>query len=129
MKIRTFLAFMLILHSASTFAEWTLVVKSAEESYYLDIDSIEVDGYIAKAKTYMNFPNAGKDGALSISALTEYDCNNQKLRERYITMYEKHDLAGDIINAGEVDPPWEAMPPPDTIGYEMVKYICGNASI
>lgn len=125
MKIKTLLACILLLNSAAAFADWELIAKTDDgEKYYMDSASLKLEEGVARIWTYMDFPTPTDVGALSISSHLELDCKNERQRDIYVAIYEKHDLKGKVIASGAANTEWEPIPSYSTMGSKMYKYVC-----
>jgi len=87
--MRKFIFLMLLLTAQMVRADWVLVRTGPQnDKYYVDTDSIKLNGNIAKAwSKEIRENNSNKLAIYSAKYLNEYDCQNESSRLVYAIFY------------------------------------------
>lgn len=104
--------------------QWIPQGETESSITYLDASSIKKIGNYRRAWLLQD-RNKPYDGILSYRALSEYDCQNERLRDISLTAFSKNMAAGDPSTLRNEPGPWK-YPAPGTVLESVFKYVCGS---
>lgn len=108
--------------------EWWIVTVIGEKpqmsGYFVDRASLRIDGSIRQAWAQLQNPVADSDGVVWFKNYSEYDCKNKSYRQ--IEGWKKTS-DGSVIGGPESSSEFHPIPP-DSIGMEMLNFICFGES-
>jgi hypothetical protein len=124
-----YLLALLILFASPAWADWTLVTTNDNGTkFYIDYSTIRKDGNLRKVWEVTDFKNSETfNGAVYLSVRTraEYDCKEERKRTLTATAHSGLLAQGNIVWKGESPSNWDYLPP-DTSGFEMLKWVCSK---
>ena len=100
--------------SNSVMAEWTKVDWTDEYTNYVDLATIQVNGYRVKMwhlVDYKTVQKFNKGGFLSIKSQYEYDCQEAQTRGLATTAYSGNMGYGQVIGNDYTQYPWHPVQP------------------
>lgn len=112
--------------SGSAMAEWVSVGSNESTTIYVDPDSVERAGDMAKMWHLTDFNTKHQDmgeAYLSTKDQNEYDCKNMKLRRRASSQHAKNMGGGKVVYRDTYTTRWKPVPPDS--GVEILwKFAC-----
>jgi len=116
------------LFSFSVFAEWSKIAEIEEGVLYVDTDTIERNNGRIYIWSLSDFKiNYELLGALSLTTLIEFDCNNIPKRHRVISInsYSGNMGEGELLysESNEMESDWQYSPPNTTYS-ELANKLC-----
>jgi hypothetical protein len=124
MKPYLLLIFMLIANPV--WAEWTKASAGEGIDFYIDLDTIRVDGSKRKVWQLMNFSTPQNLNGFEFSSIRirgEYDCKEDKSRVLAVTSFPKQFAGGIPIQTSEEISNWKDLAPSST-GWDSLKMAC-----
>ena len=113
-----------ISNTVEDYTEWEFVVYDQEVNfYYVDPDSITEDDGLLFFKELTDY-SLNKDGGSSRFAWIIADCKNEVIRELLIGLYREKGALGKELTAYKPTPKWEQVSTPNTIGNQILNYVC-----
>ncbi len=115
-----FLIVTLGLASSSAFADWTPVnVEEDGITQYVSLNSIRRDGTIVEMWDLIDFGNGHDKRAkkfmyqdtLSIKTLSQYDCQEPRMKMLTVMQYDKNMARGKIIDSSYKAEDWQKISP------------------
>jgi hypothetical protein len=100
MMKRLGLGLMLALLSGTVVAAWVPVDKTIEAVSYLDATTIRKNGEFRRVWVLLDLLVRGPDGQLSVRALAEYDCKEERARFLYVSTHSGPMATGKIRVSG-----------------------------
>jgi hypothetical protein len=104
MKLIKLLLTLLLFVNQSVWAELTPVGEFNSRTYFIELESIKKDGNFRMVWIIANLPSPGKHGELSWRNKYEYDCYEERRRERSWSVHSEPLGQGAIIRAN-ANPP------------------------
>jgi hypothetical protein len=106
-------------------AEWTKYAEVEVATGYMDLSTIKKtsNGYRVWQITDIKEINNG--GEASMKSLTEYDCQDEKLRKLQITGYSGHMGNGKITRREDIPSRWNYIAP-ESVGASGFELVCGK---
>jgi hypothetical protein len=121
--MRIVLALSLMLAAAPAWAEWVKVGRTDAAVHYIDAATIRRDGYLRRVWTMQDMRDTSPDGVMSIRALEEYDCAEERFRYLSIAAHSRPMSGGQVLFAHDLDDEWSDRPP-GTNSSAMEKIVC-----
>jgi hypothetical protein len=122
LKKITFYIFLLFMLKNVDAQQWIPVGETENSVTYIDAGSIKKIGNYRRAWLLQD-RNTQKEGTLSFRALSEYDCQNERLRDISVTSHSKNMAAGDASSVRSEPGPWK-YPAPGTVLESIFTYVC-----
>ena len=119
---------LLMFISCSVWAEWVLVVESADgnTTSYVDPATIRREGTLLKYWTLTDLKVRSKKGYMSWRSREELDCKKERYRTTSLTAFRDSMLGGRITeNLNFPTAEWNYIAP-DTLDEEVMKYVCAK---
>ena len=119
---------LLIFISCTVWAEWVLVVESADgnTTSYVDPTTIKREGTLLKYWTLTDLKVRSKKGYMSFRSREELDCKKERYRTTSLTSFRDSMLGGRITsNFNFPNAEWNYIAP-DTLDEEVMKYVCAK---
>lgn len=115
-----------MLISNSVWADWTKLSEGEGIDFYIDFDTVKVEGNHRKVWELLNFSkpqNRNGQELLSIRIRVEYDCKEDKSRVLAGTAFPRYFAGGiPIETSGEISN-WKDLAPSST-GWVSLKSVC-----
>ena len=122
---KNILILLLIITTNPVWADWAQVIESNSSTYYIDQTNIRKNGQFAKVWVLDNL-NEQKYGIASFVSLTEYDCNEERMRylsRQAFTGQMGSGTASPVPVEGTALDKWEYIPP-QTVGTFIQALVC-----
>ena len=120
-KIPIYIFLLLLLKNVEA-QQWIPLGETESSITYVDAGSIKKNGNYRRAWLLQD-RNTPQEGVLSFRALSEYDCQNERLRDISLTSHSKNMAAGDVSTLRSEPGPWK-YPAPGTVLESIFKYVC-----
>lgn len=107
-------------------AEWTKASTGEGIDFYIDLDTIRVDGNKRKVWQLMNFSTPQNLNGVEFSSIRirgEFDCKEDKSRVLAVTSFPKQFAGGIPIQTSEEANNWKDLAPSST-GWYSLKMAC-----
>ena len=130
MKTKAALACTLAFLAGAASAEWLRVGENARWVSYVD-SNVRDSGHSKIAwvlfdyKAVQESPRSGKR-YLSEKAQREIDCLSERGRVLFVTWHANNKGDGPVIYTGDKPTGWEPSDSPQSIGYEISKFVCAR---
>jgi hypothetical protein len=114
--------------TCSAWAEWILLGDNPQgDQYYLDDQSIRINGKLRFVWEHINLQARGKDGELSQRMRVEYDCAQERYRWTTFSRHSGPKVSGDILFSHTWDEPgrWREIPPRSVVEAKL-KFVCAS---
>jgi Surface-adhesin protein E len=119
---------LLVLSRGPAYAEWEKVTDDTENTPYVDSDTIRRKGNLVKMwelRDYTNIRTVEAGSLLSVKALNEYDCAEERQRVLALVEYSNNMGRGKLVYTDSITGEWSQIVP-ETVGQTMLKLACGN---
>lgn len=118
LKLLTATVTLLVCFDAS--ADWTLVDRGEQATFYIDYPSLRVTGTTVKVWTLVDLKKAQTTtngvSVLSIKAQDEHDCANDLVRTLYLSQHSGRMGSGEVVmHLSDVVDKWAPVPPDSTV--------------
>jgi len=108
------LMILLAVVSNSAMADWANVARNENTAIYVDQDSVEKTGDMAKMWHLTDYNNSHKDmgeAYLSMKDQNEYDCKEMKFRRRASSQHSKNMGGGKVVYSDTFITKWKPVQP------------------
>jgi hypothetical protein len=119
--MRSCLGFFLMLTSAPIWAQssvlppgradWSLVTRNDQVTYYLDVLSIRDNGDFRRVWELDDFRQRRYNGGLSLRSFWEGDCKRKRRRYLQLTFFSENMGRGEVISTYNLTSEWENIAP------------------
>lgn len=127
---KLFLLLFLTFISLNVHAKWVLVTSTENSFSYVDIESYKRTGHLVRYWELHNYTeprNTTKNFSyLSTKSKKEINCNTEETLLLAIVDYSEHHGEGKVINSFNYNDKEYKHIVPDTIGYEIYKFVCNK---
>jgi hypothetical protein len=106
-------------------ADWSLVTRNNEVTYYMDIYTIRDSGGLRRAWELNDFRQRRYNGGLSLRSFWEADCGQKRRRYLQITFFSDSLAQGTVISALNLTSEWENVAP-GTAGEVLLRAACSR---
>ena len=122
---KTLLLSLLLLVTASAWAEWVKVNETSKEKYYIDPSTIRKDGAMRKFWAIKDFKQFNSSGWMSMRFRQEYDCKEERYRALSASSYAEPMAGGTAMFTNNFEKPdsWTDIPP-GTDAAAIMKFVC-----
>lgn len=111
--------------SPGAMAEWVQVAESDKTVYYIDPATIRKNGNFRRYWSILDLKQPGKDGEMSMRALVEYDCKEERSRHLSATVHSKPMASGEILISSSSPLDWDYIAP-GTIFKYVFEFLCAR---
>lgn len=125
MKFKPRIAAVLLALSVPASAEWTYVDRSDGYERYVERETIQRNGPLARIWEVDDIAVPDKLGVKSLRSSTEYDCEKRQYRVMYLSGHSEHMTQGSIMFAGPVAGEWKPVLA-DTLGELSMEVACDD---
>ena len=108
--MRIALTLLLVLASAPAWAQWVKVGQTYAAVHYVDPATVSKDGNLRRVWALQDMVDAGASGVMSIRALQEYDCAQDRFRYLSVTTHSRPMAGGYVLAEHELRDAWNARP-------------------
>ena len=122
MRALTF-ALLIIAAAPAAAQEWLAFWKNPTFDYYLDPESIRVNGHLRRVWSLMNWKKPTGKGELSRRLLFEYDCTEERYRVLSWSWFTDGMATGTQFSGKSSAVEWQYIPPGDFHG-NILKAVC-----
>jgi len=114
--MKRFVFILLLLISTDGWAEWTRVGGDDEIATYADLGTKRRRGNMVKMWVLFNYKtaqqaDAGMPSYLSMIAQNEYDCDEERYRNLYFSMYSENMGGGRVVASNSEPTNWTPISP------------------
>lgn len=113
----------LLLVTGPAWAEWVKIDSGDLRDFYIDPQTIRIDGNLRRVWIIQNLKERDKSGALSRRAREEYDCKQERYRVLSFSSQSESMAGGTALFELEEPLKWRDIPP-GSIGEAMLKIVC-----
>lgn len=107
-------------------ADWVQLSESANGTVsYIDPSTIRKNGNFRKVWGLQNFRDRNSDGVMSMRALDEFDCIEERSRLLSISVHSEHMAEGVMLYSGTPPSDWKFIPPGSASAY-ILKIVCAK---
>jgi Surface-adhesin protein E len=115
----------LMLATTPAWADWVKIVRTDVAAHYIDPATVRKDGDLRRVWTMQDMVQTSPDGVMSIRALQEYDCAEQRMRYLSVTAHSGPMAGGRILATHVLHDEWSDRPP-GTKASAIEKLVCGR---
>jgi len=126
MKLIKLLLTLLIFSHQYVWADLTPVGELNSRTYFIDLESIKKDGNFRMVWVITNLPSPGKNGELSWRNKDEYDCYEERSRNRLWSEHSELLGKGATIRENSNPPPLWLRVRPESIQSKVLKIVCAK---
>lgn len=120
---KTILMILLAVVSIGAMAEWVKVSESDAAFFYIDLATIRRNGDFRRVWEMRDMKKIDKDGVMSVRALMEYDCNEERSRILSISEHSEPTLGGKVLLSSDDPSTWRYVAP-GTVFESTLKVVC-----
>lgn len=120
-----YLLALLMLIASPAWADWEYVgtEEGTKAEYFLDFETLRIEGNIRKVWQLVNLPPNNKMGWSSIRARLEYDCKNETVLSMSIGAFSEQFAVGETLYRNTTASKKHDVAP-DTFGWFMFQRVC-----
>ncbi len=115
---------LLALVAAPAWAEWVMVDKNDEATFYIDPATIRKDGNLRRVWELQNLKQHD-NGVISWRALKEYDCKEERSRTLTASIHSEPMAGGKVLHMNDAASPWSYIAP-GTFSAIYLKHACAK---
>ena len=119
------LMILLAVVSSGAVAEWVKVSENDAVFFYIDPATIRRNGDFRRVWEMRNMKKIDKDGVMSVRALMEYDCKEERSRILSISEHSEPMLGGKVLLSAD-DPSTWRYAAPGTVFESTLKIVCAK---
>ena len=108
--MRIALTLSLMLAAAPVWAEWVKVGQTYAAVHYVDPATVSRDGNLRRVWAMQDMVETRADGVMSIRALQEYDCAQDRFRYLSVTTHSRPMAGGYVLAEHELRDAWGTRP-------------------
>lgn len=105
-------------------AEWVVYRENDEMVFYYDPATIRKDGNLRRVWGLQDLKQRNKDGYLSLRALTEFDCENERARTLSSSVHSGAMAGGKVLYTETTKTPQWNYIPPGTVAEVLFRRVC-----
>jgi hypothetical protein len=121
--MKKYLLSLLVLAGVHAHADWQAFAKAEDGDWYVDAQTIKNGARPRIWTLFDHHKPVGDFGVLSSKALHEFDCEQQRMREINILVYNDHMARGSMLR--NTSPSTQMMhPPPGSVFEQLMKLAC-----
>ena len=121
--IRSFLLVLLVGAALPASAAWTEYGDVDEYTFYVDLNTVLVDGDVRNVWTMANLKNRNSYGSLSSRSKVEINCKKGMARGLDFASFSQPNLGGEIITRHVPPAIWDHIPP-GTSYADLMRLVC-----
>ena len=121
--MRIALTLSLMLAAAPAWAEWVKVGRTDAAVHYVDPATVRKDGNLRRVWAMQDMVGASPEGVMSIRALQEYDCAQERFRYLSVATHSGPMARGEVLAAHELRDRWNIRRP-GTNPFAIEKIVC-----
>jgi hypothetical protein len=110
-RMRIALTLSLILAAAPAWAEWVKVGRTVAAVHYVDPATVQKDGSLRRVWALQDMVETSPEGVMSIRALQEYDCADERFRYLSLAAHSRSMARGEVLAEHELRDAWNSRPP------------------
>lgn len=122
---KAILTMLLAVVSGGAMAEWVKVSENDAAFFYIDPATIRRNGDFRRVWEMRNMKKIDKDGVMSVRALMEYDCKEERSRILSISHHSEPVLGGKMLLSGDDPSTWRYVAP-GTVFEDTFKIVCAK---
>ena len=122
---KTILLSLLLLASGAACAEWLKFSETASYNFYINPDTIRMDGKLIKVWLLNDYKNRSETGGLSSRVKIEIDCSGERIRTLTLSEHSEHMAGGELTFTGKKENDWRDVAP-DTVNEKALKLVCAK---
>ena len=123
--MRVVLILSLMFATAPAWADWVKVGRTDVAVHYVDPATLRKDGNLRRVWAMQDMVQTSPDGVMSIRALQEYDCAEQRFRYLSVAAHSGPMAGGWILATHELHDQWSDRPP-GTKASAIGKIVCAQ---
>ena len=123
-RVRPVLALMALAFSASVPADWVKMGETESYDVFVDADGVSGDGRLRKSWQIRNLKTQGRAGESDLFRI-EHDCEEEKSRTLYWSVYSRHFAGGKGMKLGLEASHWSPVHP-HTIEWAIQRIVCSK---
>ena len=123
MKLQSVIAPPLMLLSSLAWSAWDAVYETKTAVHYIDPATVQKNGQLRRVSTLQDLRQRGKRGELSMRAIMEYDCNQNRVRVVSATAHRGQMATGEIFARVSKPAEWISIAPESAFSTTL-RYVC-----
>ena len=123
--MRLVLCLLLTLAAAPAWAVWVKVGETDDAFFYIDLATIRRDGNLRKVWEIHDMTQRGKLGEMSARFLTEYDCKEERVRIRSVSLHSDPMGRGKTLLSDSQPGKWNYIAP-KTVSETFLQIVCAK---
>jgi hypothetical protein len=114
---------LLVLLGAQAHADWQALAKADDGDWYVDSQSMQAGPPLRVWTLFDHHTPVGAFGVLSVKTMHEFDCEQNRMRDTNIVVFNDHMARGSILR--NTYPGTQLMhPPPGSVFEQLMKQVC-----
>ena len=122
---KTLLLSALLLVTSSAWAEWLKFSETGANTFYINPDTIRMNGNLIKVWLISDYKKRSETGGLSNRIRFEIDCSGERIRTLALSEHPEHMAGGELIFTGKEENDWRDIAP-DTVNEKILKIVCAK---
>ena len=117
---------LLMLIASPAWANWTVVQSSNGTDFYIDFETVKVEGSKRKAWQLSNYSTLQSIGGYEFSSMrvrVEFDCKEEKSRFLTLSVFSSPNASGKPLVTNYEPAIWQDLAP-STTGWNILKLVC-----
>jgi hypothetical protein len=122
---KAILTLLLAAMSTGALAEWVKVAETKIDFLYFDPTTIRNNGNMRRVWELQDLKQGTQTGIMSVRALSEYDCKEERFRTLSVTTHSEPMAVGRALDSGDLSGKWHDVPPSSIVSV-VFKAVCAK---